>query len=297
MPALTAAVVRAHPTYLDALNDRTLSLRGLRLTILENLGALPDIATVRCLDVADNLLNDLDLPPRLLHDVEVLQATRNRLHGVPIDIAKSLPRLRVVDLSSNAIADVNAVEGLVKLRYLEMVHLDGNPLAVDAGGVSDDGRALTDTEICRLWLIWRLPLKVRFVDFERVRQREREEGERLFGPRLRQHRTLGELVVAVADEYAAKRARRGESMPAADALRAMTPLARQIAHIREATDGDGNKTYTLDATVASPVQRKTTPKAGLSAADRDRIRLAITHAKSIAEIQELEQCLREGRLP
>lgn len=77
------------------------------------------------LDVSENRLTGaLPAEIRLLSRLEIIDASRNRLTGVPAEIGQ-LSRLRVLDLSDNQLTGLPLELG--NLQNLETLDLSGNP--------------------------------------------------------------------------------------------------------------------------------------------------------------------------
>ena len=161
---LTAELAQNSLSYLNPLKERELDLRGHRIPTVENLAAAgPQDA----LDLTDNdvaTLGNFPLSPRL----RTLLLARNRVRAIHPQLASSVPNLAHLVLTANnlaELADLDPLAGLPRLVHLSLVD---NPVA--------------RKEHYRLWVIWRCP-SVRFLDFQRVRDAEREHARQLFGDR------------------------------------------------------------------------------------------------------------------
>lgn len=154
-----------HDAIANVVSSSTLSLRDSSIPLLENLDVVPDIFTV--LDITNNDIVTLGNFP-LLFKVTTLLLAKNNISNIQDSIALQLPQLRTLSLIDNSIGDYATLERLSSLTRLENLYISGNPIML--------------MEHVREFVIWCLPhLKV--LNFERVRQSERERCLELFGPR------------------------------------------------------------------------------------------------------------------
>ncbi|KAK9323700.1 leucine-rich repeat-domain-containing protein [Lipomyces orientalis] len=226
---LTADLINSAPSYINPLKDRELTLRGHKIPVIENLGVTKDLNDA--IDLTDNDITHLNNVPRLPRLQRLLLA-RNRITHISTTIAKSVPNLTTLILTSNSISNLSDLEGLKELTRLTYLSLVNNPI--------------TRREHYRLWVIWRLP-SVRILDYEKVRQIERQEAAKLFG---------------TFDDP--------------------TPLATKLS-----TTVAKTRTFEIEGTNGNETNR-----AKLTAADRERIMQQLRNAKSLSEIERLEQTLR-----
>jgi U2 small nuclear ribonucleoprotein A' len=192
---LTAELIQNSLSYLNPLNERELDLRGKshlpiptplapkihspklptypipttnppfpghKIPILENLG----IAHAHdALDLTDNSLTHLPplpLSPRL----RSLLLARNRIASISPAFAASAPNLESLVLTGNKLAQLADLDPLARCSKLTSLVLLDCPVA----------RA----PHYRAWVVWRCK-SVRFLDFRRVKQAEREQADELFG--------------------------------------------------------------------------------------------------------------------
>ena len=78
--------------------------------------------------------------------------------------------LETLILTNNRLANLADIHPLENFRHLKFVSLMGNPLCKKAN--------------YRLYLIFKLP-KLKVLDFRKVKQKEREEAQAMFGVRRR----------------------------------------------------------------------------------------------------------------
>lgn len=139
------------------------------------------------IDFTDNdiqVLGNFPLSPR----ITTLLLARNRVANIQPTAAAAVPNLRNLVLASNSLAELADVDALGTFTRLTHLVLADNPvtkkevrfsLCLSVGAV----RRVTDFEGVqhyRYWVIWRCP-SVRFLDYEKVKQAEREKGQELFG--------------------------------------------------------------------------------------------------------------------
>ncbi|KAJ1966584.1 U2 snRNP complex subunit [Dispira parvispora] len=159
---LTAELIQQSPTFINAIKDRELDLRGNRIPTIENLGASKDLNDT--IDLSNNDLKCLDNLP-VLKRLKCLLVNNNRVQGFDAELARSLPNLETLVLTGNAVDKLSALEPLRELNRLEYLSLLDNPV--------------TKNQHYRLWVIWRFPL-VRVLDFQRVKLKERQQASKLF---------------------------------------------------------------------------------------------------------------------
>jgi U2 small nuclear ribonucleoprotein A' len=148
-------------------------------------------------------------------------------------------------LTQNRLADLTDLVPLGQFRKLTHLVLHENPV--------------TRHEHYRHWVLWRCR-NVRFLDFQKVKQAERERAIELFGE--------------------------SESAP--------TDLARTILSSAKAGTGAAS----ARTGVANGLgDGSTSGRVKLTAAERKRVEAMIRNAKSLSEIAKLEKELNEGRIP
>ncbi|KXS19949.1 hypothetical protein M427DRAFT_120334 [Gonapodya prolifera JEL478] len=159
---LTPELVTSAPQGLNAVRDRELVLRGLKIPRIENLAVAKD--QYSSIDLTDNDIRRLEnLPPS--HHLTTLLLASNRIHKIEPDLAKYAPNLESLVLTNNAISelgDLDPLGNLAKLRYLSLVE---NPV---------QGK-----KHYRSYVIARCP-SVRVLDFRRVKMAERAAATKLF---------------------------------------------------------------------------------------------------------------------
>ncbi|PNY25565.1 U2 small nuclear ribonucleoprotein A, partial [Tolypocladium capitatum] len=117
------------------------------------------------IDFTDNdiqVLGNFPLSPRL----NTLLLARNRVASIQPGLVKAVPNLKHLVLASNNMAELADLDVLGTFPRLTHLVLVDNPV--------------TKKDNYRYWVLWRCPT-VRFLDYEKVKQAEREQGRELFG--------------------------------------------------------------------------------------------------------------------
>ncbi|CAG8542949.1 10585_t:CDS:2 [Ambispora leptoticha] len=158
---LTPELIERSSSYINAVKDRELDLRGNKIPTIENLGVTKDQNDT--IDMTDNDIRILGNFP-LLNRIKTLLLANNRITRIDPQIAEYLPNLNTLILTNNNIAELTDLEPLKDCRRLQYVSLLDNPV--------------TRKKYYRNWLIWKIP-NLRVLDFRRVRK-AREESKKLF---------------------------------------------------------------------------------------------------------------------
>ncbi|KAI9098891.1 leucine-rich repeat-domain-containing protein [Phlyctochytrium arcticum] len=147
---------------LNAIGDRELDLRGLKIPQIENLAITKDGHDV--LDFTDNDLRRLDgFPP--MRRLTTLLLSNNRISRIDPSLASQLPNLRVLILNNNSIEELGDLDPLANCERLTTLSLMDNSVATK--------------KYYRLYIIHRCP-SVRILDFRKVKEKERMEAAKLF---------------------------------------------------------------------------------------------------------------------
>ncbi|PKS08999.1 hypothetical protein jhhlp_003612 [Lomentospora prolificans] len=140
---LTADLIKDSLSYLNPLKERELDLRDFTDNDIQVLGNFP-------------------LSPR----ITTLLLARNRISNIQPSVASSIPNLRNLVLASNNFAELADLDVLATFKRLTHLVLADNPV--------------TKKENYRYWVIWRCPT-VRFLDYQKVKEAERQHAKKLFG--------------------------------------------------------------------------------------------------------------------
>jgi len=161
---LTADLIRGAPAYINPLKERELSLRGYKISKIENLGVTEDQYDV--LDLSDNEILKLENFP-LLQRLHAILLNNNRLCRISKGLGEFLPRLVTLILTGNKITNLEDIDNLAELPRLTHLSLLNNPISKQ--------------DHYRLYVIHKLP-KLKLLDFRKVKPSERKEAEKKFGP-------------------------------------------------------------------------------------------------------------------
>ncbi|CZT45413.1 related to U2 snRNP protein A` [Rhynchosporium secalis] len=159
---LTAELIQSSLSYLNPLKERELDLRGHKIPAIENLGVAGPHDAIDFTDNDIQVLGNFPLSPRL----QTLLLARNRIASIQPSLANSLPRLTTLVITANNFAELADLDVLATFRQLTHLVLLENPV--------------TRKEHYRHWVIWRCPT-VRFFDYKKVKDVEREKAKELFG--------------------------------------------------------------------------------------------------------------------
>ncbi|XDG09055.1 hypothetical protein ABKA04_008670 [Annulohypoxylon sp. FPYF3050] len=159
---LTAELLQNSPSWLNALKERELELRGHRIPAIENLGVAGPQDAIDFVDNDIQVLGNFPLSPR----IQSLLLQRNRIASIQPTLANSIPNLTNLQLESNNFTELADLDPLGSFPRLTHLVLRDNPV--------------TKKEHYRCWVLWRCP-SVRFLDFEKVKDAERKQAAVLFG--------------------------------------------------------------------------------------------------------------------
>ncbi|KDN69656.1 putative U2 small nuclear ribonucleoprotein A [Colletotrichum sublineola] len=233
---LTAELIKGSLSYLNPLKERELDLREEALTFLDQKQPHDSI------DFTDNdiqVLGNFPLSPR----VQTLLLAHNRVSSIQPALPSAIPNLTQLVLASNQLAELADLDVLAGFKRLTHLVLVDNPV--------------TKKENYRYWVVWRCP-SVRFLDYQKVKEAEREKARELFG---------------TAEE------------PTAQASKIMGIKSKRLdlAASNGAAGGGG--------TTSKLSRIKLTDK------EKERLKEMIKKADSLQEIIRLEKMLTEGTIP
>lgn len=159
---LTADLILQSPQYTNALRDRELDLRGYKIPVIENLGATLD--QFDTIDMSENDIRKLEGFPSLKR-LKSLLLNNNRICRITEHLEESLPNLETIVMTSNNMQELKDLDPLKSVKSLQYLSLLRNPV--------------TNKPHYRLYVINKLP-QLRVLDFQRIKQREREAAKRMF---------------------------------------------------------------------------------------------------------------------
>ncbi|GAP84710.1 putative U2 small nuclear ribonucleoprotein A [Rosellinia necatrix] len=236
---LTAELLQNSPSWLNALKERELDLRGHRIPAIENLGVAGPQDAIDLVDNDIQVLGNFPLSPR----IHTLLLARNRVASIQPTLVNSIPNLTNLQLESNNLNELADLDPLGSFPRLTHLVLRDNPV--------------TKKEHYRYWVLWRCP-SVRFLDYAKVKDAERQHAEELFGT-----------------------------------TESPTDLAINIMDVKSKTFDASSSLESGGATSLSTRMSRIK----LTDKERKRLQEMIKRARSLDEITRLETMLREGRLP
>lgn len=236
---LTVELLQNSPSWLNALKERELDLRGHRIPAIENLGVAGPQDAIDLVDNDIQVLGNFPLSPR----IRTLLLARNRVSSIQPTLVNSIPLLTNLQLEGNDIKELADLDPLGSFSRLTHLVLKDNPV--------------TKKENYRYWVLWRCAA-VRFIDYQKVKQAERDTAIELFG-------TAAEP----------------------------TDLAKTIMGTKSSATFDvASSANGSTGGLSSRMSRiKLTDK------EKKRLQDMIKNATSLDEITKLETMLKEGRMP
>ncbi|KAK9828890.1 hypothetical protein WJX72_002612 [[Myrmecia] bisecta] len=160
---LTAELVLRSPQYMNCVKEYEIDLRGNKIAAIENLGATEN--QFDSIDLSDNAIVRVEGFPKLPR-LKTLLLNSNRITRIARHLEETIPNLSTLVLTNNRITNLSDVDPLNTLRKLQYLSLLDCPI--------------TKQPQYRLYVIHRCKhLKV--LDFRKVKQKEREEAQRVFG--------------------------------------------------------------------------------------------------------------------
>ncbi|KAL7318257.1 U2 snRNP complex subunit [Mucor circinelloides] len=175
---LTADLLSNSVSQINALGDRELVLRDLKIPAIENLGVTKDLNDA--IDFTNNDLRVLGNFPRL-NRLQHLLLNNNRISKIEAGLNSYVPNLNTIILTNNALSELGDLEALAECQKLTHLSLLDNPVA--------------KKEYYRLYLIYKLP-QLRVLDFNKVKLSEKKEAKALF---QKSDGTDNELIKSLVD--------------------------------------------------------------------------------------------------
>ncbi|GAW81561.1 U2 small nuclear ribonucleoprotein A' [Plasmodium gonderi] len=137
-------------------NENTISLRGNKITVIENLGVTKDY--FECIDLSDNEIIKLNNIP-YLQRLKTLILCNNKIARIDNDVFENIPNLNSLVLTNNKIEKLADLNSLFKAKNLTRLSLLEN--------------AVCKLESYREYVIYNLP-SLRYLDFKKIKTKDRE---------------------------------------------------------------------------------------------------------------------------
>lgn len=248
MVKLTPELIEQSAQFTNPVRDRELDLRGYKIPVIENMGATLD--QFDTIDLSDNEIRKLDGFP-LLKRLKTILLNNNRLVRICEHLEESLPNLETLVLSNNSLQELGDLDVLATVKSLRVLSLLRNPVATK--------------KHFRLYVIHKLP-HLRLLDFQKIRQREREAASQMFKGKRGQQlaRDIGKRAKTFVPGAPVPG---GPPKPAAPAATAAAAAP---------------------APAAEPQDRK---------AEVERIKMLIADATTLDEVERLNRMLQTGQFP
>ncbi|KAJ8124760.1 hypothetical protein O1611_g8881 [Lasiodiplodia mahajangana] len=264
---LTAELLQNSPSWLNALKERELDLRGHRIPAIENLGVAGAQDAIDLVDNDIQVLGNFPLSPR----IRTLLLARNRVSTIQLTLANSIPNLTNLQLESNNLSELADLDPLGSFPRLTHLVLRDNPVTkkevsgipvprmkTSKGKDNEHANAFASSQHYRYWVLWRCP-SVRFLDYAKVKDAERKHAKELFGT-----------------------------------TEAPTDLATKIMNVKSKAFDTSSSLGGGGSAVGLSMRMS---RIKLTNKERQRLQEMIKRATSLDEITRLETMLREGRLP
>lgn len=148
---------------MNAIKQYEIDLRGNKLGAIENLGATEN--QFDSIDLSDNAIIKVEGFPKLPR-LKMLLLNNNKVLRVTKNLENALPNLETLILTNNKFSNLSDLDTLATLPKLSVLSLMGCPVATKPN--------------YRAYLISKCK-HLRMLDFRKVKQRDRQEADKLFG--------------------------------------------------------------------------------------------------------------------
>mmetsp|Transcript_21340 Transcript_21340/g.24804 ORF Transcript_21340/g.24804 Transcript_21340/m.24804 type:complete len:209 (-) Transcript_21340:172-798(-) len=162
---ITSELIQNAYQRLNPIKQRELDLKGYKIAYIENMGATLDFFDM--IDLSDNEIIKLG-NFAYLQKLTSLLVNNNRITKIQ-DLSDSLPNLESLMLANNRISELSEINNLSNCKKLIRLNLLGN--------------VVTQAKNYRLYVISRIP-SLKTLDFQKVKKKEREEAQELFGKEI-----------------------------------------------------------------------------------------------------------------
>jgi len=160
---ITLDLLQNAPQYINPALDREINLRANKIPVIENLGATQN--HFDAINLSDNDLTRLNnMPP--LSRLRALYVNNNNISRIAADFFEAIPELSSLMLSGNKLTDLVDLDPIFKCKNLVRLCMQDNPV--------------TARSHYRYYVIFKAPLTLRFLDFQRIKDKERKAAATLF---------------------------------------------------------------------------------------------------------------------
>lgn len=262
---ISDAIERTNP-----IHERELILRGLKFSVIENLGIGLD--AYDAYDMCDNDLTKFDGFP-ILKKAAIFYCNNNRIAYIAGDLHLKLPNLTEISLINNEIRSFSDIKRLEKCQNLEILSLTRNPITLQ--------------DHYRLFTIYCLPA-LKYLDFNRIRSKEREEARRMFEDTQAGQDLMKRIISKVKEEKETILFDDLENLDDDDEM-CSDDEKEERERLRQ-------KEAMFDANVGVSDSADGKLKA-IDAEQREKIKAAILKSTSIEEVERLNRMLQAGYIP
>jgi len=265
------AVERTNPV-----TERELILRGLKFSVIENLGIGLDMYDAY--DLCDNDIQKFGNFPNLVR-CKMVYASNNRISYIAGDIHVKLPNLNEISMINNDIRSLTNLKRLEKCECLKYLSLSRNPVILESN--------------YRRFAIYTIK-SLKFLDFIRIKDKERADAKDYFENTKEGQAFLAKICAQAKDE--AEDILFGED-DVDDDLVADDEEEDEKKRKRKRKRGEaefekGNTDLVMPAeTDAQKNMRE------MDEDQRAKIKKAILTATSVEEIERLNRMLQAGYIP
>jgi len=160
---ITLDLLQNADQYINPAMDREINLRAMKIPLIENLGATQN--HFDAINLSDNDLTRLtNMPP--LTRLRALYVANNQISRIAPDFFDGIPELNSLVLSGNKLTALVDLEPLFKMKNIERLSLQDNPV--------------TSKSHYRYYVIYKSSKTLRFLDFQRIKDKERKAADALF---------------------------------------------------------------------------------------------------------------------
>lgn len=277
MVKLTPQLIDDAAERTNPVRERELILRGLKFSVIENLGIGLD--QYDAYDLCDNDILKFGNFPNLVK-CKYIYASNNRIGYIAGDISLRLPNLLEINLINNDIRSLTNIKRLEKCECLKYLSLSRNPVVLEPN--------------YRKFVIYTLK-NLKFLDFLKIKERERAEAKDFFENQPEGKAMLAKILAKAKEE-------------SEDGLFGEADMEDEIEEeeLDEEMPNKKKRRRVKDpsATISTDVQYdkdyETEGSKQLKMVDeeqRAKIKKAILAASSVEEIERLNRMLQAGYIP